>query len=159
MTRDHIIIVCTAVLAGAYIYATFQIPSLDTVDPLGPRAYPFLVFAGMLASAAWLFVETRRTARVASAAESRESPAEASAPAGRTPLLMGVVGWSAGYFLVLVPAGFVVSTAIYLLGLTSCFNSGRHLTNGVTSIAFSIGMYVLFTKVLGVPLPGGLLDR
>ncbi|MGV6875787.1 hypothetical protein ACUSIJ_24250 [Pseudochelatococcus sp. B33] len=80
MTHDHIIIVCTAVLAAAYIDATFQIPSLDTVDPLGPSAYPFLVFAGMLASAAWLFAEMRKAGRAVRVAQ--PAAVEASEPAG-----------------------------------------------------------------------------
>jgi hypothetical protein len=41
--------------------------------------------------------------------------------------------------------------------LTAVFNRGKWLANGLTSVLWSAGSYVLFVKILGVVLPVGIL--
>ena len=52
MFIDRIIVVCTVVLALLYFYGTSLIPSLQIGDPLGPKAFPYLIGIGLLVSAA-----------------------------------------------------------------------------------------------------------
>ena len=54
---DRIIFVCILVLAGVYYWATTQIPTLEIGDPLGPKAFPYLLTIGLLISAAMLLGE------------------------------------------------------------------------------------------------------
>jgi putative tricarboxylic transport membrane protein len=158
LKRDHIIIVCTVALSAVYLYETLQIPSLDTVDPLGPRAYPYLVFGGLLVSAIWLFLETAQKAKIVKQAE--ENSAEESAPVEKkhTIMLAAVVAWLGIYYAAIVPVGFIISSLVFLIGLTSYFNPGKWTANILTSLIFVVGFYFLFTAVLGVPLAKGLLD-
>ncbi|WP_414474523.1 tripartite tricarboxylate transporter TctB family protein [Microvirga sp. M2] len=154
MRYNRTIIVCAVGLAVIYLYATLQIPSRDDVDPLGPRAYPLLVFAGMMVSAAWIFIEGHRSEDSIEVSEAKEDLVVGHR---HTALIGALVAWCIGYFAVLEHAGFIVSTLMFLLGLTTYFNRGRHLANVTTCIAFPVGIYLMFTKVLGVPLPSGLV--
>lgn len=73
-------------------------------------------------------------------------------------MLIGVVIWLGIYYALIETLGFVVSTTLFLIGLTACFNPNKWKTNILVSLLVSIGIYVLFTHVLGVPLAKGLLD-
>jgi putative tricarboxylic transport membrane protein len=53
--------------------------------------------------------------------------------------------------------GYVLATSIYLLVLTSYFNRGKWVANVLTSVLFSLISYLMFTKLLGVNLPPGIL--
>lgn len=152
---DRIIIVCTIVLAFLYLFGTWEIPVLDTVDPLGPRAYPYLIAVGFLVSAGWLWLEARQKRAVAAAApdpDSKESKRHYY-------VLAGVSGWIAAYFAALEPVGFLITTPIFLFGLMAYLNRGKWIANGASSVLFTLGAYFLFTKVLGVSLAAGVLGH
>lgn len=54
--------------------------------------------------------------------------------------------------------GFAVATLLFLSGL-SCYISPRHwMRNVIVSVVFSAAVYYLFSYVLGVQLPSGLLS-
>ena len=152
MLQDRIIIVCTLLLGGAYLYGTTTIPTLETVDPLGPKPFPYLLCACLVISAVWLFIEmqVRKNAQPVTG----EMRAE---PRGHGIMILAVVIWVAVYFASFERIGFVICTPIFLFGLMACFNRGKWLANGLTSLLFTAGTYLLFTKILGVSLASGLL--
>ena len=92
-------------------------------------------------------------ARKAPPAESAEAPAEPP----HWGLLSAVVVWTGLYFSVFTTLGFIISTALFLLGMTAWFNRGRWTMNILTSVLFSAGSYFMFTKLLGVTLAQGVL--
>jgi putative tricarboxylic transport membrane protein len=148
---DRITLVFILLLAAVYFYATEQIYSYEFGDPLGPKAFPRLLGVGLLITAALLSVEMWR-----------ETPMQDTKgqPAGDKRHLLvvaAVVIWTAIYFRVFVPVGYVISTAIYLLALTAYFNRGKWTANILTSVLFCVTSYLLFTKALGVTLPRGVL--
>ena len=152
MLMDRIIFVCIIVLATVYFYATAQIPTLEIGDPLGPKAFPRLLGIGLLITAAMLFFEMR-------SADKGPRPAEPRPHAGDKShlwIIGGVTAWTAGYYAAFEPLGYVISTALYLLGLTSYFHRGSKLANALTSVLFAIGTYLLFVKLLGVTLAKGV---
>ena len=152
MLTDKVIFAVTLVLAAVYFYATSQIPSLEIGDPLGPKAFPRLLGIGLLITAGMLLMEILRAGK-APAAEHTEP---AAAPP-HWPLLAGIVAWIAVYFAVFTTLGFIIATTLFLLGMTAWFNRGRWLMNILTSVLFSAGSYLMFTKLLGVTLAQGLL--
>lgn len=151
---DRIILVCTLLLAGVYFWATAQIPSLELGDPLGPKAFPRMLGVGLLIAAGMLFLEILRDSK-------KPKPAAADA----TPVkwerhhwvVVSVCAWTALYIVVFEPLGYVLSTLLFLGGLTGYFNRGRHLMNGLTCVLFSVGSYAAFTMLLGVTLPRGII--
>lgn len=154
---DRIILGCTLVLAGVYFWATAQIPSLELGDPLGPKAFPRMLGVGLLLGAAMLLVEIIRN--TAKARLSAEQGVESTEPKWDRHhwLVVAIAAWTAIYIVIFEPLGFIISTAVYLLALTAYFNRGRWLMNVLTSVLFAAISYLMFTKVLGVNLPPGIL--
>lgn len=152
MLVDRVIFICIIVVAAVYFYATSQIPTLEIGDPLGPKAFPRLLGIGLLITAALLFMEIWRARKT--------PPEETSEPSGdrRHLIVVGaVVACTAVYLAVFTLLGYVIATSIYLVVLTAYFNRGKWTANILTSVLFCIGSYLMFTKLLGVSLPQGVL--
>jgi len=149
---DRVIFVCTIVLAAVYFYATSQIPSLQIGDPLGPKAFPYLLGIGLLFTAGLLFMEMWR-ARKNGTQENAPHKAE---DRGHFKVVGAAVVWTAIYFAFFELLGFVVATSVYLAVLTAYFNRGKWLANLLTSVLFSVLTYLMF-EALGVALPNGVL--
>jgi putative tricarboxylic transport membrane protein len=147
---DRVIFVCTLLLAGAYFYATEQLPTLDIGDPLGPKAFPRLLTIGLILTAVFLLLEIVRSRRTA--------PREDAEPVDpRTYVIVAaVVGWTVLYFLMFERLGYVIATTVYLFALMAYFNRGKWIANSLTAVLFCVGSYYMF-QVLGVSLARGIL--
>ena len=152
MLQDRIVAVCTLLLGGAYLYSTTTIPTLETVDPLGPKPFPYLLCAGLVISAVWLLIETQVRNNVQPVAGATRAE-----PRGHGLMILAVVLWVAVYFASFERVGFLICTPVFLFGLMAYFNRGKWLANGLTSLLFTLGTYLLFTRILGVSLASGLL--
>lgn len=152
MTTDRVIFVCTLILAAVYFYATAQIPSLEIGDPLGPKAFPRMLGIGLLITAGMLFMEMWREKKT-------QAPSASSEPGDRRHyfIVAAVVVWTGLYFAVFEWLGYILSTAVFLIVLTAYFNRGKWVANVLTSVLFGIGGYVMFSKLLDVNLPRGIL--
>jgi putative tricarboxylic transport membrane protein len=148
---DRVIFVCILILAGAYFYATEQLPSLEIGDPLGPKAFPRLLGVVLVITAIVLLVEMLRAPK---RPKLQSIPEENNR--GAYFIIAGVVVCTFLYFLLFEPLGYVIATTIYLIVLTSYFNRGRWMTNVLTAVLFCVGSYWMF-KVLGVNLAQGIL--
>jgi len=155
MLGDRVILVCTVVFAGIYLYATAQIPSLEIGDPLGPKAFPRLLAVGLFLCAGLLLLEILRERKVP-----KEQSEKSALPADRRHYLViaAVTVWTGLYYAVFEHIGFIIDTMIFLLGLTAYFNRGKWVANTLVAVLFSVGAYVLFVKVLGVTLAQGVLN-
>ena len=151
MRIDRIILVCTLILAVAYLYGSTFIPTLEIGDPLGPKAFPRLLGVALLISAGMLALEIWRN-KAKHRAQTEPAPFEL----GVIAVLAAVSVWTGIYYLVFVPLGFIVATTLYLLPMMAYFHPRNWLANTVTAILFSIGTYWLFVK-LEVALPKGIL--
>ena len=159
---DRVIFVCTLLLAGVYFYATEQLPSLEIGDPLGPKAFPRLLGIGLLITAVVLLLEILRARKspAPKAADSamRGAPIIVGADTRGAPVIVGAVAlWTLLYFITFERLGYILSTSLYLLALTNYFNRGKTIANVLTSVLFPIISYLMFTKLLGVTLPPGIL--
>lgn len=151
---DRIILACTLALAGVYFWATTQIPSLELGDPLGPKAFPRMLIAGLLVAAVMLLLEilrdrARKIEDGSTGASWRWEPQQWIVPA--------VAAWTGLYVAAFEALGYMLATAIYLLALTAFFNRNRWLMNVLTSVLFTVISYFAFTKLLGVNLARGII--
>ncbi|MEN3353204.1 MAG: putative tricarboxylic transport rane protein, partial [Betaproteobacteria bacterium] len=116
------------------------------------KAFPRLLGIGLVITAIALLLEILRARKTAPAAGKAE-------PSQR--VAQWVVGaaaaWTLLYFVVFEWLGYVIATSVYLLVLTSYFNRGKWVANVLTSVLFSLGSYLMFTKLLGVTLAPGIL--
>lgn len=150
MRANLTILALTVILAVVYLYGSTQIPSLEIGDPLGPKAFPQLLGIGMLLAAAMLGYEIWRD-------KVKNVPQEKIDLQPKVVLVLVIVAaWTGLYYLLFVPAGYVLATAVYLLPLMAYFHPRKWLSNVASAVLFAIGTYWLFTK-LEVTLPKGVL--
>lgn len=150
---DRVIFGCTVLLAALYLFAAEQLPSLTIGDPLGPRAFPRLLGAGLIIVATLLAVEMLRARKRAPA----EAPQRESGAPRAYAIVASAALWTFAYILVFERLGYVAATTVYVFALTAYFNRGRWVVNTLTSVLFCLASYFLFTRILGVTLPGGVL--
>jgi putative tricarboxylic transport membrane protein len=150
----HIGFLIPVVIAIFYGVLNERIPHLPFGDPLGPRAFPRLIVAGLVLSALLWFLEMRP---VRNATAQTAGVDVAVIDRGHLKSVVAVSAWLFLYILLFKSVGFVVDTAVFLLVLTSVFYRGHHVTNVIVSLAFTLGVYFLFVRLLGVSLPSGVL--
>jgi putative tricarboxylic transport membrane protein len=151
---DRIIFVSILVLAGIYFWATSQIPTLEIGDPLGPKAFPRLLGVGLLIAAAMLLAEMLKESK---ARKSEPAAAEEPQDTSTYKIVAGVVVVTAIFFALFEPLGYAISTSLFLLVMTWYFNKGKRWTNILTSLIYGFASYYIFTSLLGVNLPRGIL--
>lgn len=117
-------------------------------EPVGPRAYPVLLLALIGLGAVYLLLK----------------PATASALSAEPPMDRHVLRKVAGCVLVLViyatlfePLGFIPASVLFGIAMARLYD-GSWRTSLITGTAIAIGLYLLFDKVLDVPLPLGILS-
>jgi putative tricarboxylic transport membrane protein len=54
--------------------------------------------------------------------------------------------------------GFFISTTVFLIGLSTYFSRDKWLRNIIVSVLFSLAVFLLFSNLLQVRLPAGLLS-
>ncbi|MFC9059803.1 tripartite tricarboxylate transporter TctB family protein [Streptomyces sp. NPDC057074] len=155
--RDHSELgVCAMLLAlGVLVLTDALTMDVDITQrgPVGPKTVPIVVGIGLLVIAALLAVDVLRGGR--GEAEGGED-IDLSEPADwRTVLLLS--GIFLGAAALIEPAGFPVAGALLFWGAAFALGSRRVDRDPLIAAALSLLTYVVFDKLLGVPLPGGPL--
>jgi putative tricarboxylic transport membrane protein len=133
-------------------------------EPIGPRAFPMLLAAGLAINGLWMLFAPSRAAK--SEAKPDENAAEAIIHGrldegdggsffGR-PVLITLVAILA-YALFFEQLGFPVATALMTLVIGRIFG-GSWLGGLAVGIGMGIGLHLLFDRLLDVTLPAGLLS-
>jgi putative tricarboxylic transport membrane protein len=148
---NKITIVATLALAVLYAVGTAHIEVPQLGDPLGPRAFPMLVCIGLFAAVGLLAFETFVRGPVTDEAEG-DQPEEP-----KRWVVPTTAALTALYFLAFEPVGYALASSIFLSVLCSIFRPGRWFSNIATAFLFSFGSYLLFTQLLHVRLPPGIL--
>jgi putative tricarboxylic transport membrane protein len=155
LSVNLIIAAIAFVLGVAYLYGITFIRTLPFGDPLGPKAFPILLGVAMLFAAALLVFEAWRKP----AALPAEAAGAVSAPPSRSGqfTVLGIVLWTALYFWTFEGLGYVLSSTLYIFPLAYWFNGRKLAVNGLTAALFSLTSYLMFTRLLEVTLPPGIL--
>lgn len=143
----------TFLIAGLYTVGILQIPLLGFGDPLGPRLLPSMLAAALAAVGVALLIEGRDLQTL------RADYARFSAYVRQTDfrIVASVVIWTGCYFAAFSPIGYLVSTAVFLLGLILVFHRGSRIAGAAVALLFAAGSYLLFSGLFGVALPRGIL--
>ncbi|QGV81403.1 tripartite tricarboxylate transporter TctB family protein [Streptomyces ficellus] len=121
--------------------------------PVGPATVPVVVGTGLLAVAVLLAVDVLRGGR--GEAEGGEDVDLSEPGDWRTVLLLA--GVFLGGAVLIGPAGFPVAGALIFWGSAYALGSRRPDRDPLIAAALSLATYLVFTHLLGVPLPGGPL--
>ena len=150
------------IVAGAVIYlrAAMNLERLQVGDVLGPQVFPVLVAICMLCSGLLLAWETWRKQATAENQPSSPGTAVVAGPPAwhRHLVLVAMAARTALYYVAFEPAGYIVSTTIYLSALLFYFHRVNPLINIAYATAFTGAAYLLFTHFLQVVLPSGILQ-
>jgi putative tricarboxylic transport membrane protein len=133
--------------------ATFAIPGGDDPWALsGPRLFPLIASVALIVlSAAFLvrtFVKPDEELGAFAAREAADTE-------WRVPVLVGVA--LIAYAELLEPVGYLLSSAVFFPLVAWILGSRSPVRDVVAGAALSLGVYALFTQVLAVPLPIGIL--
>ncbi len=71
--------------------------------------------------------------------------------------LIGICACVAGYALLIPVFGYLLTSMLLSLAIVRQLKAGPWTSTAATAVAVSVGSYILFVLILGVPLPKGLL--
>ncbi|WP_267245840.1 tripartite tricarboxylate transporter TctB family protein [Streptomyces sp. PR69] len=121
--------------------------------PVGPKTVPVVIGASLLLVAVLLAVDVLRGGR--GEAEGGED-VDLSEPADwRTVLLLA--GVFLGFAVLIGPLGFPLSGALLFWGAAFALGSRRYDRDPLIAAVLALTTYIVFDRLLGVPLPGGPL--
>jgi putative tricarboxylic transport membrane protein len=145
--------------SGAFIWLTTLIPDPPRNVSIGPRSFPYAVGVIMLVLSAVLVWRAARSRGPSGSPEAAVVPLEDDQDAiSDWPAVWVVLGSLLLLFVLLEPLGFIPAMTIFVFGLSTFFSPSRWILNLVVSLCFSGLFYGLFTAVLGIPLPTGILS-
>jgi hypothetical protein len=111
----------------------------------GTGPYPWLVLGGLILCGLAMVVTTEWTTITP-----RSQPI--------APVML--IGAGAAFNLLLAErAGFVIASAVLFWCTAQAFDKQHAIRNAVLAVVISLGSYVLFSRVLQLSLPGGVLAR
>jgi putative tricarboxylic transport membrane protein len=140
---------CTLLLACIGLAAmAWPYQAAFSYEPVGPRAYPLLMLG--LMSLGLLYMAFRPSPIV----HSEEEPPLDRETLIKISLCVVLLLIFAGLF---EPLGFVLSSILIGIPMARLYG-GRWLPSAVIISLMSVGLYLLFDKVMDVPLPLGVLD-
>jgi putative tricarboxylic transport membrane protein len=131
------------VFAGVWLWlAATYIPEVLTEGAPGPRAFPLILGIILAVLGIALALQPSDVGRV---------------PPNRTiAIALGTVALLIAYAFLLDKAGFIVSTPVMMVAATAgILGMRRWILIGSLAVGFTVGCWMVFVSVLGVPLPGG----
>lgn len=144
INADRVAALFILIFGLAYLWAAISMPSVTIGDPLGHKTFP--IFLGILISILGLSLLFRPT-----------SPGESSPLKKSFLIVLLLAAFLAAYGYSLPSLGYPLGTFLFLL-ITSRLIGERSWRSGlVLSTALSLGIFILFTKLLEIPLPLGVL--
>ncbi len=116
-------------------------------EPVGPRAYPLMLLILLGAGALLLMFKP--------GLETGDEPEPRIVPAmlRKTLICLALLLALAALF---ERVGFIVTATLFGLGMARLFG-GRWLPSAILAVVLGIGLYLLFDRILDVPLPMGVL--
>ncbi|GAA0036805.1 MULTISPECIES: tripartite tricarboxylate transporter TctB family protein [Brevibacterium] len=162
--RDLVTGIVIAVIGAVYFVATFSIR--ETTDIVTPRTFPAIVGVALIVLGLFLAGQSVWKARTQPGGAGGRTDAEggeASAviieappePPGRRVVLQFALFFA--YLAIVIPVGFLLSTAAFLMALTSIYSPQKWIRNLIYSVLFSVILYFAFVYGLAVYLPVGIL--
>jgi hypothetical protein len=150
------------IFSALYIWQANKLPDPPGGNILiGPRTFPMLIGELTLIASLVLVWQALRPAtpdvpvEIDLIAEATYEPEDASI---RDWTGVSVVLGSMLFLgVALRPLGFVMAITLMLFGLSTFFAPRSWLLNLIVAVCFGVGSYLVFTEILMIPLPNGIL--
>ncbi len=164
-------LVLSGVLALIAVVYAVQVFDLPTTSPnqadIGPRAYPLLILVLLVLATAVVVLKAVRDFVVSARHGDNfdtKSPTDGRTMLSRLGGVALIVVTSVVYLELMIPLGFIVSTAVFvavqvaMIGGWRRYGGRRMWVPLVFACLTSIAIYVLFADTLGVLLPRGIFS-
>lgn len=140
-----------ATLIGvAYAWGAWTMPRATFGDPMGHIVYPLILGIAMTL----LGLGQTAVELVKNDPKAREKGPKFSKPDRHGKEILFTIGASLVYALLFEPLGYVFSTILYLGSILFLINGKAKVARTViVAVSFSVGVYVLFSILLGIQLP------
>ncbi|MBI3047395.1 MAG: tripartite tricarboxylate transporter TctB family protein [Acidobacteria bacterium] len=125
-----------------------------TLTSSGP--YPLIVLAGLALSGVAVVFGRAGRLRIPNPGSPIPAPVVATRPGWR-PIVLVAIGIVLDLALA-EPAGFVIASAVLFWFAARAFDPRRPVRDALFAVAVSTGAYLLFGRVLDLPLPAGILS-
>ncbi|MFD4420582.1 tripartite tricarboxylate transporter TctB family protein [Agromyces sp. NPDC058484] len=148
--KDVVAGAVVGVLGVAYTIVALQTqPDPSSASVIGPAVFPTLLGILLVAGGAALALTGLRF---------RPATADETEPPTRDGRRLWItLAMLAAYVVAFIPVGYLLSTAAFLMGVTSYFSPRSWKSNIVYAVVFPVIVLVVFEYLLRVPLPEGLL--
>ncbi|MFJ7735805.1 tripartite tricarboxylate transporter TctB family protein [Lysinibacillus sp. NPDC097287] len=150
-TFDKVMSIVLFIVGILFIVQATQISDSAYGSAVGPKTFPLGLGIVLVLLSLRLFYETWRQAVKARLAKGPEDPSKTSSIEAKKFLIIFASAIAYVFFLEIV--GYVITTFIFLLIGFQTMERGKLLFSVIISAAFSIGIYYLFSVVLGGSLP------
>ena len=135
-------------------YEATQLPQLSAYESVGPDFWPKLILLGMIIFSTYLTVSNlikwKKSRR-----ESINKGATISKKAEGWGRVLITTFLIIGYVYFLKPLGFIISTPLFIIGMMLLIRPERKKIIPVTVLGIMVIIYIIFSKLLFVPLPKG----
>ena len=148
-------------LGAAYLAAAFLISEPEGgYAAVGPRVFPIAIGIALVAVALWTAFRAQGAAGAPSSgpAKAQAAPAsDAAPPAADWRTAAPSVLLFLAYILLLEPLGYLLATTAFIALEARLLGSRRWGRDLLAALAVAVSVYALFSLVLGLRLPAGLL--
>ncbi|MBP1732332.1 MAG: hypothetical protein H6Q55_2761 [Deltaproteobacteria bacterium] len=147
-TADRWIAIGLIVLTGCYMVMAWRLPRFKMTTVIDAHVFPMVLGVVQLLLAAWLCLKPGQAA-----GERSQSPWKGlNLSRGGILLLLCLV-----YIGVMSRLGFVISTFGFLTATPFVLGWRRWKVSCLVALVVAFGIYFLFTMVLGVVIPKGIM--
>jgi putative tricarboxylic transport membrane protein len=134
---------------------TYLLPDPAMGDPMGPKLFPLIVGYGAVISGAVLVY---REFKAKNKSKKEIISFELESNKGLYIKIALTITIGIIYGLILDPIGYVISTFVFVLSVMSIINNMKRMVeNLIVSLSFSVVTYYVFSILLKLSLPRGLL--
>lgn len=155
--RSGLIVPAIMMLLGLFlIFGITQMDVADDGELFGPQAFPWIAAGACFLVGVLLTVQILRSPEVPeSMVEEDGSIREGSH--SNWPATLGALGSFVGFALILETVGWIIAAALVFWGLTVALGNRRYLFNLLVGLAMSSIMQLIFSGLLGLNLPSGVM--
>lgn len=150
MDFDALVGIIVALGGLIYLLAAYNLPRSTVGKPLSPSYFPFLLGGILVVLGILLFLKSDMSKSKESLKDLKNIGEKEKA---NSKLIAITCVVCIIYGVIFNTAGFVISTFLFVEFMLYLTNKKEMLKNSIVSLCFSIGVYILFSKFLGIILP------
>jgi len=155
---DPLVALVSIPIAVFLIIVELETPKANIPQAVGPEVMPIGILLLLIVNALALFVQTvygkgKPPAAAAPTAAGASSESWVKKYKAVLLVLLGLIV----YGFILVPIGFVLATTFLIIYEARLLQRGKWIRNAAVGFGVSVGVYLIFVKLLNVMLPAGIL--